>query len=136
MILTVTALPMPQSASRFFTPLSNIASNPIPKSFALTTIMEQALEENLPIISIDTNKPLDTVNRVFYNYGITGRKPIRIESTLFKGHTVYYLKNVGTSLDLYDPKQLVLFCDRFNFDMNIIPLMEIPALSDVYSSDL
>ena len=127
---------MPSSARRFFTPLSDLSSHPIPKSFELVSLMEKALEENLPVISIDTNKPLDTANRVFYDYKNKGRELITIESTLFKGHTVYYLGKYEDVLDLNDPNQEVLWCDRFNFDMHILSLKEIPVLSDIYSSDL
>lgn len=136
MMLLVTALPMPSAAGRFFTPLSDLSSHPIPKSFELVSLMEKALEENLPVISIDTNKPLDTANRVFYDYKNKGRELITIESTLFKGHTVYYFGKDRDVLDLNDPNQEVLWCDRFNFDMHILSLKEIPVLSDIYSSDL
>lgn len=135
MVLAVTALPMPASARRFFTPLTDLSAHPIPKSFEFVIIMEKAVEEKLPVISIDTRKPLDTANRVFYDNKKEGRKAGVIESVPFNDHTVYYLQNAGKSLNLDNPEQKVLWCSRFNFNMRILPLKKIPALSAIYSSD-
>ncbi len=135
MMLAVTALPLPSSARRFFTPLAGLSGHPIPKSFEFVTIMEGAVEENLPVISIDTGKPLDTANRVFYDNIENGRKADEIESVHFNDHIIYYLKNEGKSLNPDNPEQKVLWCSRFNFNMRILPLKEIPSLSDIYSSD-
>ncbi len=135
LILIVTALPLPAAASRFVTPLTNLSGHPIPKSFEFIKIMDRAIEENLPVISIDTRKPLDTVNRVIFDNVSKGRHCAVIGSENIDNHKVYYLENVGNSLDLKDPEQRVLWCSRFNFNMRILPLKKIPPLSDIHFSD-
>lgn len=64
-MLLITALPMPKSIERFYTPLQQIHDHPIAKTFEFQHLIASAIEENIPILSVDTRKPLDTANRVF-----------------------------------------------------------------------
>ena len=136
MMLAVTALPLPSSALRFIPRLTHLSEHPIPKFLDFVAIVEKATEDSIPMISIDTSKPLDTVNRVFYDNTLKGITADKIESVNFNGHSIYYLQNGGKSLCLNNPEQKVLWCSRFNFDIHIFSLGEIPSLSDSYSSDL
>ena len=131
-IIGVTALPLPSAARRFFTPLNELSSHPIPSTFRFMDSLEAAVEGELPMISVDTAKPLDTANRVFYdNPGIKREAAVMVAEDT-GGHRVYSLVTGGETLDLKNPDQKVLWCDRFNFDMRIVLLKDIPALSDLY----
>jgi hypothetical protein len=50
-----------------------------------------------------------------------------------EGPAIYFLYGAGADLDIGNPEQRVLWCDRFNFDMSIMRLREIPPLSGLYS---
>jgi len=132
LILAVTALPMPSTVIRFYTPLAEMDQHPIPKTFEFMSLMETAVEEQLPIISVDTPKPLDTANRVFYDSPAQGRTMLMMSSIELGSHSIYFLEGQGRPLNPDDPSQKVLWCDRFNFDMRILPIGGIPALADVY----
>jgi hypothetical protein len=136
LMLAMTALPMPSAVRRFYTPLAEISEHPIPKTLEFVETMQQAIAEDLPIISVDTAKPLDTANRVFYDDPETGREPLPIrllEPKGPEGPAIYFLYGAGADLDIGNPEQRVLWCDRFNFDMSIMRLREIPPLSGLYS---
>ena len=133
--LTVTALPLPDGVEKFYTPFSKLELHPIPRFFEFERMMDLALQENLPIISVDSEKPLDTANRVFYDNPHRGRSVRSVETLKIDGHNVYYLDGVGgapQSLDLSNGFTRVLWCDRFNFDMIITTIRDIPKPGDTY----
>jgi len=50
-------------------------------------------------------------------------------------HVVYYLDGIGNvpfAFDVQEGNTNVLWCDRFNFDMTMLKLREIPNLGDIY----
>jgi len=134
-MLLITALPMPKSIERFYTPLQRIHDHPIAKTFEFQHLIASAIEENIPILSVDTRKPLDTANRVFFDDPKKGRWARPIGKLEIEGHVVYYLDGIGNvpfAFDVQEGSTNVLWCDRFNFDMTMLKLREIPNLGDIY----
>ena len=134
-VVGVTALPLPAKVERFYTPLLKIKEHPIPKFVKFEEYMKTAIDRNIPIISVDSEKPLDTANRVFYDNPSAERQKKEIQQISAGAHIVYYLEGLGDapdSLDFLNNEIIVLYCDRFNFDMHLSELKQIEKLGDLY----
>ncbi len=133
--LIVTALPLPAGVERFYTPFSKLHEHPIPRVLQFEEDMEMALMKDLPIVSVDSAKPLDAANRIFYDDPREERYARPIKVLKLNEHNLYYLDGVGGApqrLDLQNGYTRVLYCDRFNFSMDRMQLNEISKLGEVY----
>ena len=102
---------------RFVNPLSDFSKHPIVSTFRFVDLAEYALDNKIPMISIDTGKPLDAANRVFVEDIRKKREHINRTFREVNNHKIYYLE--GLEPDFEKEEQEVLLCTRFNFDMNL-----------------
>jgi len=91
----LSAIPLPSGLARFYTSLSQIDKHPVPGLLGFQRLMNWAVLENIPIVSIDSEKPLDTANRVFYDNPGLNRSVCTIESLKLGSHVIFYFKEVG-----------------------------------------
>ncbi len=129
----VSLLPLPQAARRFYTPINELSSHPLQQMGAITNDVRAALDEDLPLISIDepsgyNRKGLDVVNRVMLPYLDRTRgtriSPLPEETWMTERLRVDYLVTDAPDPSGIDDDNRVLLVERRPLHATFLPLAD------------